>query len=837
MSKISAFLLSVSFLLGWTVTGLIPQTTAKPEEQQGPSPCIALDVVFVVDQSYSMEWNDPLRNRFHVVKVAMEWLVTDRWGRCPNIVHRVGVISFGDRVFENLQLTPLQPSSEDEWIQTREALTQSLKPQFLGGTDHLAGLREAKRMLEQASPLQGPYLRKKVIILITDGSPCVARLGCQYRKGMSEEAEKQYMEDLVAWVQQNLYFHPTLWEREKALTLLFDRTGTPKPQEINTLLAQYPVSKEEEEKSIYLWVLALHNEEQDYLKTTGSYFQEIAETHGGSLVRLRYNRQDIPQAVDRILSRMLGVFPQRLQCGALIVPPYLEVLSIHIYKNAGQLKVRIRNGPYVLEGGKPTDAPEEAWRAFAYTVRYRESGPQNEHYTFILPRPGRWEISSGYCQGIQVTVWPIQAQTLLSPPSSPLTFPLFRTQGPLRYDEHHPHQIRFRLQPNSELVRSSLQGEEVPLLENIPECRLSPNEVRDCALSMEAEIIDPSGYRETYPVQFEPATSTWVIAKPVPVDQVGTYQVELFGYTACWWASESTAVHLASTLCDEDQYKVIPKGSLQITYQVVPTTLFALKVVTPAQGEQLTAHLPLFQSPFPKPAPLPIRVTLVSVEEGTPLEVTQVFPDVTRAVKAQVRIGEQTREIWLQPSPDGYGFEGVIQNWKATGRDARLIVSLEKEPDYQRYQAQQREVVVEFQRRDTLWTSPLILYGLGSVVGLMVFMGLGYSVWLRTHPITGYLVFETDTREERIPIGGKRRVTVTKRRELDQLRLKKIVAIRKGGKLRVRLIPKQGTSLEVLVGPNTPVSKGGYRIRWEGTSGQSPWGSPLKRRGSKRVRR
>ncbi len=792
------------------------------------TPCIALDVVFVIDQSYSMEWNDPLRNRFDVVKVAMEWLITDRWGRCPNIVHRVGVISFGDRAFIDLPLTPLQPTSENEWKKMRDELSGKFGPRALGGTNHLAGLQKAKFALEQAPVIQGPYKRKRIVLLLTDGSPCVARLGCKYKEGMSEEAERQYMEELKEWVEQNLYFSPSLLERERALNVLFANNPVPTPKEINNIIAQYPVDRGEEEKSIYLWVLALHNEQHDYLRTTGPYFETIAQNHGGSLIRLKYNRQDIPQEVDRVLSRMLGVMPQRLQCGKFIVPPYLEALSIHIYKNAGELKVRLQDGPYVIEAGQDVGDRKGALEHFAHYMAYRESGPQNEHYMFLLPRPGQWEISSGHCNGIQVSVVPVQAQIELFPEQTTLSFPLFHASGSNRYDTQHPHWISFRLQPSSEQVRASLGSQAIPPIENIPQCRLGyEGETRDCSLQMQAEIVDPSGRSETYPVTYEEETSTWKIAHPVPVDQVGEYRVRLYGYTECWWAKEPTAVQLASALCEEGKYNVVPKGSVEFSYQVTPTELFTMRALKPAQGERLQAHLPPTQGL--KPAPLSIQVQLVSVEDGKPLPVQRVFPEnPERAVKAVVHIGEETQEVWLQPSAsDESILEGEIQNWDAVGRQAQLVVSMEGEPDYRYYQAQGRQIVVEFQRLDTLWTSPLTYQCL---IALLVLFGAGvvmYNIWLRTNPITGYLEFETETGETiRIPIGGKRRV---KRAggQVEQLGLKKIIAERTGTRLRVRLIPKQGAPVQGTLQPKSPTSLGQYRVRWEG----APMPPPPSKRG------
>lgn len=797
--------------------------------EYGNALCSALDTIFVIDQSSSMEWNDPLRNRFNVVQVAMEWLVTDRWGRCPNIVHRIAVVSFGDRAYVDLPLTPLQPTSDEEWVKLKQELSQKFGPRLLGGTNHLAGLQKAKELLEQAPYLQGPYMRKQVVILITDGSPCVARLGCKYKEGMSPEAEAQYMRDLQQWVQENFYFNKTLLEREQALNALFEENPSPSPKEVNAILAQYSVPRSEEEKSIYLWVLALHNEQYDYLRTTGPYFEEIATTHGGALLHLQYNRQDIPREVDRVLSRMLGLRPQRLQCGKFVVPPYLEALTVNIYKNAGELKVRIKNGPYVLEGAQAVGERAGVLSHFAYQVAYRESGPQNEHYVFILPRPGQWEISSGYCEGIEVSVVPIQAQVMLTQEDHSLIFPLFHTQGPQRFDPQHPHYITFRLYPNSEQIRASLAGKTPPPIENISECLLPFEATKHpCALHLEATITDPKGYSETYSVEFMPNEGAWRIVQPVPVDQEGMYQVEIYGYTDCWWSTYFYARQLATGLCENGRYEVVPKGAVRFSYRVASTQLFIIKVVTPIPDQRVPAHLPLSQGL--KPAPLSIRVQLVTVPEGQILDVRQVFPEHTdHAIKAQVRIGQQSRTVWLKPSEDGKSFVGKIEHWDAVGQEAQLVVTLEQEPDYHHFQAQNRQVVVEFQRLDTLSTSPWTYRCLAGLLAV-VFVGvIGYQIWLRTNPLTGYLVFETEEGQVKVPVGGRRRVTKTGG-PLTQLGLKKLVAERSGSRMRFYLIPKQGQPMQGIVHPNAMSMVGPYRVRWEG-------GSPMASMGFRFLRR
>lgn len=783
-------------------------TAVAPDIETWQTRCVALDIVFVVDQSTSMKWNDPLKNRIYAVRVAMDWLVTNRLGMCPQVVHRVGIVSFGEKPEVDLPLTPLDVDSEEEWEKKKEDLLRLFGPKDMGTTDQWAAIKKAKDLLDSASYLAGPYPRKRAIILLTDGWPCVESLGCSMEHDSMDK--RAYMREFQEWVSNNLYFAPSLLAREQALNALATKYA-PKSaptQEINRILAEHPVSNEDLWKSVYIWVIAM-NDRTDYLKVVGDSLRAIATSHGGALFSLKENRSEVPVEFDRVLSRLLNIQPERQQCGELYVDPYLEALVINVYKNAEGVKVKISSGEYALEGGKDAGAHAGAESYFAKKVVYTYNGEHNEHYTFILPHPGKWRISSTVCDAFQALVLPLDPSVSSSEGGG--TFPMYHPRGDERYDPQRPFYLHFRILHSSKLVKEFMGASNLPPLVDAGQCEWEDRDGNlqraDCGLRMVAYILDPKGKEIEIPMKFVPSSKEWQTAQPIPVDIIGTYQVHIEAKAHCLGDEASRQ---SKPYCHNGEYVVISKDALRLTYQVTKTVLFHLEVAAP-RGT-VGAHLSLWPGKL-RPKPLVVRVKAVD-KQGNALPIAQIFPAGGNSLRATVQVGKSTREVILHSTPDGDVMEGDINGWGITG-EGKITVKIVGVYDSSRYQPISTVATASFLRRDPLWRSPLTYEILSGVLLLLTLLLIGRFVYMHTHTVYGRLIFEgEDTQGFSVPLPARRFSSPKVPLQLRGVSLK--AWLDASGKFLKVEVKEKGKNKRTITVKETPSATiGGYRVRWD----------------------
>jgi len=798
-----------------------------PDIETWQTRCVALDIVFVVDQSTSMKWNDPLKNRIYAVQVAMDWLVTNRLGMCPQVVHRVGIVSFGEKPEVDLPLTPLDVDSEEEWEKKKEDLLRSFGPKDMGTTDQWAAIKKAKELLDSASYLSGPYPRKRAIILLTDGWPCVKALGCSMEHDSMDK--RAYMRQFQGWVSNNIYFAPSLLAREQALNALSAKYApkSPPSQEINRVLSEHPVSNEDLWKSVYIWIIAM-NDRTDYLKVVGDSLKAIATSHGGALFSLKENRSEVPVEFDRVLSRLLNIQPERQQCGDLYVDPYLEALVINVYKNAEGVKVKIASGEYALEGGKDAGTRPGAESYFAKKVVYTYNGEHNEHYTFILPHPGKWKISSTVCDAFQALVLPLDPSVSSSEEGG--TFPMYHPRGNERYDPQHPFYLHFHILHSSKLVKEFMGASNLPPLVDAGQCEWEDRDGNvqkaDCGLRMVAYILDPEGKEIEIPMKFVPSSKEWQTAQPIPVDVIGTYQVHIEAKAHCLGDEASRQ---SKPYCHNGEYVVIPKDALTLSYQVTKTVAFRLEVVAP-RGT-IGAHLSLWPGRL-RPMPLVVRVRAVD-ENGNTLPIARIFPNSGNSLRAMVQIGKLTREVMLHSSPDGNTMEGDIDDWGSTG-NGEIKVEIVGAYDSTHYQPLSDTATASFLRRDPLWRSPLTYEIISGLVLLVVLLLIGRTVYMHTHTVYGRLIFEGgDMQEFSIPLPARRFSSPKIPPQLRGVSLK--AWLDASGKFLKAEVSEKGKSKRTVTIKETPsVTIGGYRVRWDrggksvGRRGRVPTGRAVR---------
>jgi hypothetical protein len=149
-----------------------------------------IDVVFIVDQSGSMggeAYGEPTRTatdpddlRFLSVEFAIELLGSYRQALVDDVPIRMAVVNFGDSADITLDWTAIAPPDDADWRTTLAQLQETVSaaafrdtysPANLGNTDFIRAFRRADQLFDRL----GDTNHQKVVIVVTDGEPCVVR--------------------------------------------------------------------------------------------------------------------------------------------------------------------------------------------------------------------------------------------------------------------------------------------------------------------------------------------------------------------------------------------------------------------------------------------------------------------------------------------------------------------------------------------------------------------------------------------------------------------------------------------------------------------------------------
>ena len=287
------------------------------------SDCNGLDIVLLIDQSGSMGGvkgvapNDPDNFRIDSAKQVLEQLGQNRLYFCTNAIHRLAVISFGDGPNKgdgwemDLPFTVIDPdpaAGPQAWQTTADELKKAIVPKSLGTTDFAAAFAQAKRMLDELGSI-GNLPRKKSLILLTDGGPCVEELGC--KSSSNTFAPTPYLRDLRDQINNDFPFT--------------DGAG------------------------YYLWVVAMQARGAKYLEgkfesgTLADYWAALAQARGGDLVRLSRNQEEIPATFFTILVSVLGNKAEVVDCGPNYIDPYTETVIYTFFKGQSDIVVKLEH--------------------------------------------------------------------------------------------------------------------------------------------------------------------------------------------------------------------------------------------------------------------------------------------------------------------------------------------------------------------------------------------------------------------------------------------------------------------------------------------------------------
>lgn len=576
---------SARLLLTFTVVllgllGTITAPTAVRAEPTTNNPCVGVDIAVMIDQSTSMQLNDPNDFRIESARDIIYLLGENRIYLCQDAIHRVAVISFGDQGNDgdatevDLDFVPIEPLTTTDklnlWDTERDHLDARIQPKQLGATDFAAAFRVAKHQFDRLSPI-GTLPRKKVIILLTDGGPCITRLGC--RVVNSTFSALPYLTDLQQQIESDFPF----------------QTGL----------------------GYYLWVVTMQDRGADYLndhvgnRTLREYWNALAISHGGELIPLTKNREDMLGTYYNLLKSFTGTGKvESIGCTPKYIDPYTASVQFTIYKSWPELSVSIE---HTSNDGQVLTLKDGQASGGTVDIEEYTSHRVVEHYVIRSPAIGRWQVKSDNCADLLVYRELISPQFNLIQPVNPV---LLYDQAPF-YDPHNPIHLTYQVK------------DQIAQVANQP---MYP-------LNMIATITSPSNQVVTRTMVF--SGTTLRSTEPLIVGEVGAYRIHLVGEAPSADPAQSAPI---SVFTREDTYRVF--------VEVQP---FEVKILQP----EANGISPMQSATGDAQAPLQVKIQLSS-RDGHTLDPSRVFTgNPTEAIVVSVTNAQQAKTpVSLSPSPD-----------------------------------------------------------------------------------------------------------------------------------------------------------------------------------------
>jgi len=795
-------ILAISFTLTTPIAG-------QEEITPTPTPAVYLpptkpriggvDLVFLIDQSKSMRYNDPEELRVDSVRLVLEILGIDNL-RFPEMEHRLGLISFttAETTAIDLPLTSLRAGSEEAWRIKRDRINEKIQAKIIGETDFKAAFRKAKEIFEEAEPTEFQP-RAKAIIVLTDGEPY------PYESGITP-----YFEDLKEYIEDNLP------------------------------IASEPRSTE----GYHIWVVAMAQltgrEDWPALKRLWE------QTVGVNTVELA-KKEEIPEVFIELLGEIYRK-PELVEEGSFFVRPYLSRAFFYVVKSRKEAKVtfyRPDESP-LKEGDEDVIRHEdekygpliELWEVRNPVAGYWrwEKDPKSEAIVWFDKLFSKFELTEPV--GLQPPFHPVvitykatdvDGKSVKEDPNFPLKLAATITlpdgsseplnmgyQGIGQLSTMQPFVVTLpgvytlsirgtTLGPGNEELEiftndkgsftvDCLQGIMVKPVNEKPQYSQVKvmYEVRLCSgqifsedpnypLILEGTVIKPDGSQVPLRLDREKGKDG-IYSSQVYADQEGTYSIEMIG-----WGRKPDGNRIEAFRCSDE-------------FAVYKTFPVALTILEPSSGTKLAVRtaprIPLlwFSTLWDTVRPVTFKVQLLD-EEGNPIDLTIITNTPV----------EKVLEVNLI-DPKGVGHKDILSfNWDqeeqafvaSTNKLSTLgsytlrvdlAAKLSKE-----YFPRQGTAEVTFKLYDPTERITATLVGVEALIGLALVALALREVWMRTNPVQGSLVFfEAGRRLETIPISRGRRVVTIKWKELD--RNYSSLGL---GKVRVRSAPQLGEEKEI----------------------------------------
>jgi hypothetical protein len=703
----------------------LPSSPVQSDEPP-PSACSNLDVIFIVDQSDSMEKNDVGGNREYAVEGMIDLLVDLAINQCPDSYHRIGVISFGaeGRTYEDIVLYDINPSTSSDAKRIRDELRGRVKAVSLGTTYPEPAFRKAYEMFNE-NTIFDDQPRKKVIIFITDGLPCVpGNSQCDRNTNYIEATQL-----LRSKVDSLFSFSDDLKRREKCLAdLRKEYPETIPPAEKTTAcLESHDVSDSSYEESTYIYTLLMHDIYDGYISEAVTELTEMSDDYAGELLKNQSENQ-IPTSLRKILSQLVGVRPTLLTGPQFAVNPYIHKLIVTAYKKSEEVQFTLSytdagGTVHTIQGGQASDGftldPDNGYYKFG----------ANETYTILNPYPGIWTMSSSNPNGLDVYYQAIDADFREVAPFSQI--PQY-DRDPF-YNTFNPFYLDFALYDdarNGEIVDQS----EKDLF----------------AIDVQAVVTAPDGNRITYPLKWTPGSHSFRADQPLQVPLEGQYKLVITGVTV---------QHEGEPVVDTANESAVfnkPFTLFHVESEFTGLDVFPIAVtpVSPLPEEHMGNIHATVMGGWPlKVLPYQVRVRLADENGNTMTDIESVLKNPDDSIQAQL-IHTPEQEEGAEPaenissevvnlSPDATNpgeFIGTFTNFDYKGSHT-LILTIDEDKVKDGYWPYQDEVMVEFTRTDCLFCRAGTYRAILGMVIAFILGLIAYNIAIRTNKVRGSLVF------------------------------------------------------------------------------------------------
>lgn len=703
--------------------------------------CYSLDVIFLIDQSGSMGGdgfsppNDPTGQRAYGPKWAIDWLTDNALDICPDAFHRVAVVNFGDEIqtpFQNLR--DINPSNSEEWSFLRNELKNGIELLSLGQTDPERAFEKAIQLLNNAAPV-GDSPRKRVIIFLTDGMPCVKGEGCNPPSSNVMDFVS-YARRMKENVKEKLPFDATLLKQENCIKTARDIYAQNQIPEdvINKCLEDFRISEDAYEKSTYIYTMLLSFGEAWPAQLKEQYL-EMSEQHGGQVVDLTQNRNDIPSNFLNIMTQLAGVPVTRLSCGNFAVNPYVRQARMTFFKLSEDTEVRLS---YVdVEGINHEVVNGE--QASGFTIQEHYSEGANERYVFDFPYPGIWRIESDACQGIEAYYEPIQLNISngLSPvriynPTLGEIVPdnasLPEYDQPPYYNEQRPYFITFHV--------SDTEGNALDKV---------GSDFFD--INFDVQVTGADGSVESYDMEWDSGDKLYKSTDPLKLPSPGKYVISINGSAPNKALPYGPVDGTVETVFDQ-QVELFRYESIRFeVFEVIP---FKVEILTPQKDRQykpvhgtILDGWPLTLKPFE------FQARLVGVD-GNALSVDQVKEifggrenDAFSAYLHQAVVPDDIKSevINLTFNPENAVFSGLISEFAPQGDMEAVLLLNDVYLDHYRPEGP-AEYRVPFNRVDGILSNKITYYLILALFILYILIRIIFCILNARHPISGRLIFE-----------------------------------------------------------------------------------------------
>ena len=320
--------------------------------------CNKIQVVVMIDQSFSMPRNDPQQLRFFGAENLAD-LLAHRYlealtAQVPPPTIELAVLHFGTDAPQqyNSGWVTIAPESEEIWSEQFEQLKTKISPEELkrrglNATNFINPFGAARDLLAQANP-QDQGCPQRVILLLTDGAPAGARV-------LTGAALESHMDEVDSIAQEGM-------------------TG----------------------EGNFIYVTAFNVRGDDYWGESKPHWTRItgdSATTDPPRSKQEDTPQDVASRMEKIVATHLGYQSFSVEAGLLVFPAYLQSMRITYYapNPAASFTLVDPDGNAVVPDGENIILTGEGTPIQALVIKF--------------PKPGSYQLTTSVPGGI-ITLLP-----------------------------------------------------------------------------------------------------------------------------------------------------------------------------------------------------------------------------------------------------------------------------------------------------------------------------------------------------------------------------------------------------------------------------------------------